>query len=412
MDLSASRPRSACLGVLLTALFLALVAAAPASAETAPRVPAQGVYDWCSPAESSDHCASRLRLIAEAGFEVVQNMSGLDGKLSDVRAFADAAEANGVSVIWSLQHGAEPTNFLGSEVTAGCGCTTGEEALTYLIGALRSYPSTWGYYVADEPTPADHDKVVDYAARLKALDPQHPRLVMGCGCRGGDVSFLADVDAALAMTVYPVFDQPPDQPVVADQVAGAAANLRGVADGSGQETVIALQAWRWGDSYWDSGGSWDTTAATRFPTRREIEMQRNAAITHARPKLILWFVLTQVIGWEPGQRPSYWAQPPDPTERWASLVGGAFAPAPAQKAPVARFKVRKRGDRGGRRVIVDARRSYDPDGRIVRYRWYARGGRPFCGRQRCKLTLRDRHQRIKLVVTDDAGARATRVRSI
>src|SRR5215208_5069476 len=174
-DLSASRPRSARLRVLLIALFLALVVAAPASAaETAPRMPAQGVYDWCSPAESSDHCASRLRLIAEAGFEVVQNMSGLDGKLSDVRAFADAAEANGVSVIWSLQHGAEPTNFLGSEVTAGCGCTTAEEALAYLIGALRSYPSTWGYYVADEPTPVDHDKVVDHAAWLKALDPQHP----------------------------------------------------------------------------------------------------------------------------------------------------------------------------------------------------------------------------------------------
>jgi hypothetical protein len=414
------RVAPSCLIALLAALICVVAAISPASAAAAPQLPAQGVYDWCNPSKSPDHCESRLHRLAGAGFEVVQNMSALaGGDLSDIRAFADAAQRNGIRVIWSLNSGAGPGSLLGSlpAVAAACGCTTEQQMLTYMVGVLRSYPSTWGYYIADEPKPEDHDRIAAFAERVKRLDSGHQRLIMGCGlCWGGEksVSFLADIDAALGTDAYPVHEQGPDDPVVARRVADDAAGLQRVADRTGRKTVMALQAWRWGDSHYDSQAT-GIGAGSRFPTRREIQMQRDAAISHGRPELILWFVLNQVIGWEPGQRPWWWAQPPDPAQRWANLVGGAFAPVPgrANRPPVARFTLRRSRVRR-KRILVDGRRSYDPDGRIVRYRWYVRRRgrtRRVCSRPRCALTVRrSGRQRVKLVVTDSSGARSSGTR--
>jgi hypothetical protein len=332
--------------------------------------------------------------------------------------------------------------------------------LAYVIGLVKNHPATWGYYIADEPSPDHRDQVAAYAEQVGALDPNHPRLIMGCGlCWGGEksVDFLADIDATLGTDAYPVHAQAPDQPIVYQRVADDAAGLQRVADRNGQRTVMALQAWRWGDSYWDSQST-GIGADSRFPTQREIEMQRNAAITNARLDLILWFTLNQVIGWEPGQRPWWWADPADSAERWANLVGGAFAPLPSEEAeptrddvgsddaqqkgpeglrdgaapprddaerrrvnqrPLARFAFRvRRPHRKSRamRIIVNANRSRDRDGRIVRYRWYTLGNqtpRLVCRKRRCSMRLpRTRRQRIRLVVTDDAGARASRMRSV
>jgi len=397
-------------------LCLAVAAAAPAGAHAAPTLPAQGVYDVCEPASSPDHCESRLRRIGDAGFSVVQNMRALGGDLSDVLAYADAAQRHGIRVIWSLNSAPRGAGLRDLMPSLGerCGCHDEDGMLAYLVGVLRSHPATWGYYVADEPKPADHDGVAAFAARLKALDPYHERLIMGCGlCWGGEksVDFLGDIDATLGTDAYPVHEQAPDQPVVAKRVGDDAAGLQRVADRAGRKTVVALQAWRWGDSHYDSEAT-GIGAASRFPTRNEIEMQRNAAITNGRPELILWFTLNQVIGWEPGQRPWWWAEPADAGQRWANLVGGAFAPLP-NKRPVASFGLRARAGRRAVRVLLDARRSYDPDGRIVRYRWYRSGGRRVCARRRCSVRLsRKRRQRVRLVVTDSDGARASRLRRV
>ena len=72
----------------------------------------------------------------------------------------------------------------------------------------------------------------------------------------------------------------------------------------------------------------------------------------------------------------YVAEPTDPAQHWSNLVGGAFAPQPNER-PVSRFSLRvaHRPARVGSRVVVDGRRSYDPDGRIVRYRWTLNGHR-------------------------------------
>jgi len=357
-----------------------------------------------------------LRRISDAGFRVVQNMHALGGDLSDVLAFANAAHAHGIKVIWSLNSAAHRTSLrdLMPNLPSRCRCDDEDAMLAYLIGVLRMQPATWGYYIADEPTPADHDSVAAFAARVKALDPYQERLIMGCGlCWGGEksVDFLSDIDATLGTDAYPVHEQAPDQPAVARRVAYDAAGLQKIADRAGRNAVIALQAWRWGDSHYDSEAT-GIGQASRFPTRREIEMQRNAAITHGRPELILWFTLNQVIGWEPGQRPWWWAEPADAAQRWANLVGGAFAPLP-NDPPTARFTLHTRRGRHALRVRLNGSRSRDPDGRIVRFRWYGRRGRQVCRRARCLLRLRrsGRH-RVKLVVADSQGAKAARVRWI
>ena len=398
-----ARPRAPWARTLSVLVCLLAAAVLPARAEAAPKLPTQGMYDTCHPTTSPDRCASRLSRLSNAGFKVVMKMGApSEADLPFVIQYADVAHRLGMKVMWQLRDGASDTT------------------LAKLVSPLRAHPATWGYYIFDEPTPEQGPRVAAFAARVKALDPAHPRLVMGCGgCRGGEasVSFLAGIDIALGTDIYPVAEQAPDQPVVARRVRAAAAGLRKVA--GARQTVMALQSWRWGDSHYDSQHS-GIGPASRFPTRREIEDQRNAAIEGGNPDLILWFTLNQTIGWEPGQRPWWWAEPSDPGVRWSNLVRGAFAPLPTEggaknKRPVARFTVRTRGaKRRVLRVIMNGKRSYDPDGRIARYRWYASGRRKsVCARQRCWMTLRGgRARKLKLVVTDRHGARSSKVRWI
>jgi hypothetical protein len=321
--------------------------------------------------------------------------------LPSALAYAKAAQTNGMKVMWSVRPGISDVDLLA------------------VIAALRVNPSTWGYYIADEPGPTERDKLAAFAARVKALDPGHPRLIMGCGvCYGGEgsVSFLSGIDTALGTDMYPVTTQAPDQPVVGRRVRAAAEGLRRVADREGRQTVMALQAWRWGDSHYDSQGS-GIGPGSRFPTRREIEDQRNAAIEGGHPDIILWFLANQAMGWEPGQHPWWWAKPNDLPQRWANLIGGAFAPLPSEavnKRPVARFTLRARPAKRVVRVAANGKQSYDPDGRIVRYRWYTTGRKkPVCVKRKCTLRMRGgRRKALKLVVSDRLGAKGSRVRLI
>jgi hypothetical protein len=403
-----ARPHARRARTLPVLIFLLVAAALPARAEAAPSLPPQGMYDTCNPTTSRDRCASRLRLLSSAGFRVVQKMGAPTvTDLPFAIEYADVAHRLGLKVMWQLRDGAT------------------DEQLGNLVSALRIHPATWGYYIFDEPSAAQRDRVAAFAARVKAFDPAHPRLVMGCGvCYGGEAStnFLSGIDVALGTDIYPVAEQAPDQPVVARRVREAAAGLRKVADQERQPAVMALQSWRWGDSHYDSQSS-GIGPASRFPTRREIEDQRNAAIEGGHPDLILWFTLNQTIGWEPGQRPWYWAEPSDPTTRWSNLVKGAFAPLPEpegdaqgkkNKRPVARFTLRARPGKRVVRVAANGRQSYDPDGRIVRYRWYTTGRKkPVCAKRSCKLRLRKGGRRaLKLVVFDRDGARGSRVRLV
>jgi hypothetical protein len=357
-----------------------------------------------------------VKLVGQAGFRAVVNGSLFDGTTAQqILAYADAAGAAGVQVVWPLNAigfaASDPnaSDLLTSDsaLASTCGCTTNQGLLAYVIALATSRSNTWGYYLADEPMPADHDRLQAFVQRVQALDSTHPRLVMGCGiCRGGDptganISFLSDLNIALGTDAYPVRGATPDPRLAYAGVAQNSDSLRTAGARTGQGTVVALQAWRWGDSDIDVRLAGLDPALTRFPTAQEIQAQRDAAIDHAHPNLILWFDLYDVIGWEPGQRPSYWAQPPDTAQRWQSLVAGAFA-APAVPVPSFTVQVAGRGP-AGVRLVANASSTSDPEATIVGYRWTL-NGRPLpgCGGASCSFTAR-RHGggRLGLVVLDD-----------
>jgi hypothetical protein len=431
---------------LITACALAGPPAAAVASDTPP-IPAQGLYEWCDPAQSADGCAGRLQRIGQAGFRVVTNgWTFVDPSEQRIRAYGQAAAAAGVSVLWSF-HGSgfqesNPggNNLLGRypALASRCGCSTNQALLAYVVGIMRGLPNTWGYYLADEPSRDTHDSLVGWVSRIKALDPNRPRVIVGCGiCSGGpvaNVAWMADLDIALGTDAYPVFGGSSNPGHAYSSVKNDVEVLDNVATDAGRKQVVALQSWRWGDSAIDSKAMGVDPASTRYPTRDEIEAQRNAVIENSHPDLILWFTLTQVIGWEPGQGSSNWLNPPDTAQRWGNLVGGAFAPAPTRtasaasgsatasaassslrqnRAPLARFTLRT-GSRSrlGRRFVADAGRSRDPDGRIRRYSWKLNGKRLPGGSRRRAFRIRRRGvQRLTLTITDNGGAKAARHRS-
>jgi YD repeat-containing protein len=408
-----ARVLCAALGAALTVAVFPWGLGTAAAAATA-TLPPQGVYDSCEPSTSRDGCVSRLERLGRAGFRVVYNGSLLGGtSAAQVLAFAAAAHAAGLKLIWPLYGDLPSSDPHGTDVyeqmpalTATCACVDNQGLLRYVVGLARSRPNTWGYYLADEPRSDAHDRLATAVERVRALDPAHRRLVMGCGiCPGGERNLrpFADLDATLGTDAYPVWSRRPDPRRAFQSVADGAASLHRVAAVAGREEVVTLQAWRWGDSYYDTRGF--DASGTRFPSEDEIRAQRDAAVRHARPSLILWFTLYDVIGWEPGQRPWYWAQPPDPETRWRNLVRGALAPLPNGR-PVARLRLRtSRGTRRWVRVEVDGRRSHDPDGRIVRFAWTVDGRRlERCRRGRCAFRVRRGRHRITLRVRDDRGA--------
>jgi hypothetical protein len=242
--------------------------------------------------------------------------------------------------------------------------------------------------------------------------------------RGGPTSTSPWGDA------YPVLDKPPSAQAAYDWVTQTGKRLQ---DGAaGRQRVMALQAWRYGDSHYDSEGL-AGAANTRFPNSEEITAQRDAAIDAANPSLILWFTLWDVIGWDGNQRPWYWDNPSDPDQRWTNLVQGAFAPhgtysstapsstdaraaapvAPSSK-PLPRYTVRVAHPpaRVGKRVLLKAKASPDTSGPGLRYAWTL-DGRPLkgCGGRRCAFRARrSGAHRIALVVADGARRAAAHKR--
>jgi YD repeat-containing protein len=429
----------------LSALAAAVLASATASTAAAdpPPIPTQGMYEWCNPAQSADGCASRLQRIGQAGFRVVLNgwLFPYNPSEATLRTYAQNAAAAGVHVMWPLGgtgfESADPsgTNLLStySRLASNCHCSDNQGLLAYLVGILRSLPNTYGYYLADEPQQAAHDQLAGFVSRIKALDAGHPRVIVGCGiCAGGpdaNVAWMADLDIMLGSDAYPVIGGAPNPAASYSYVQQNVASLDRAARAYGRQEVVVLQSWRWGDSASDSQSIGVDPASTRYPTRDEIEAQRDAAIENGHPDLILWFTLTQVIGWEPGQSSSNWWNPTDTQQRWANLIGGAFAPPPTHPAtaaatsaapatptapavnhtPVARLAIRRGShSRSVARFTADGRSSRDPDGRIVRYVWTLNGRRLAGDRagRRAFRVRRGRVQRITLTVIDNRGARA------
>jgi hypothetical protein len=399
------------------ACVIAATAAIPAAAHAA--LPPQGVYEACYPSDAPAGCAARLQRLGDAGFGLVLNYWMLRGSSSaDVVRYVNAAHVSGVQVIWSLNDwwtqdpNGSSTLSAYPKLAADCGCTTNGGLADYIVRLAKDQPGTWGYYLSDEPDATRHDLLAAFNARVKAIDPGHPRLVVACGvCAGGDptgsrAAPFTDLDSVLATDIYPVVNQGPDPAFARNQVSAGMKGLQAVTDAAGRDSAVVLQSFSWGSSSWDSAICGSSPANCRFPTADELAAQRDAALTSGRPRMILWYALFDVLGPLPDQRPSDWTPVPDPERRWHDLVAAAFAPEPQAAAPPVvtpppagdklapvklRYDIRGRrkigrldltGQFGGSSARLDLRstRLRLKSGRRYLVRSCIRGG----GRQRCR----------------------------
>jgi hypothetical protein len=318
------------LGVLL--MSLSLLSAVPASASA--QLPPQGAYDACYPGDLPAQCAARVQQMAAAGFRLVLNYWMLSSSTShQVVDYVTTAQASGVQTIWPMndfwQSDPNGSDLVTSYplLALGCKCNTNAGLVAYVVTLAKSQPGTWGYYVADEPPLANASQLASFVARIKAIDPVHPVLIVA-GPNSSTPGYLptyAKTTDVLAQDSYPVTSEPVNDPSAATAVAAATQQVQQASNSAGIKSAMVLQAWNWNDSLADQPYG---SVVTHFPTATEMTMMRNAALQNGHPSIILWWGLFDVWGYLPVEQPSYFLVPPDPAVRWSSLTQAAFAPEP------------------------------------------------------------------------------------
>lgn len=336
----ARRARVALLVMLCAVATLAQLVVAPSASATS--LPPQGLYEACYPGQASSVCAARLQQMGSAGFKVVLNYWMLyQSNAQQVLNYVQAAQNDGLQVIWPLNDlWSQPpngNNMLSSMsgLAATCGCSTNQGLTNYIVSLAKSQPSTWGYYIADEPNTSQVSQLQAFNQTVKSDDPNHPTLLIifasGQATQSETQPFNS-INTTLGADEYPVTTGSPDPNWAYSFVAAGTQGDQAAAAAGGLKSAIALQAFNFGevDIPQACGGN---LANCRFPTEQEMWMQRNAAVLNGNPQVILWFGLFDVIGYPPGEQNPDFIPPPDPTQRWNDLVQAAFDPNVAAPPP-------------------------------------------------------------------------------
>ncbi len=333
---------------LTVALIAGLTLAPGAVAAPTPGLPPQGLYDQCSPAAALTDCVAHLDRFQAAGFTLVLNYTAWDATPDQLAAYADAAAARGISVIWPLNH---PVWRQNGDVTKvypklarACGCTQAADLLAYVMGLVGRHAGTWGWYVGDEVVAAEAPLVTALTARVKALNPAARTLYVAyehTGSQGANLEPFAGAADVVGTDSYPYgtgVEEVPQVQYVADLTAQITRTAR-------RSSAMVLQAFDWGrhqDEYPGAHG---------FPDRAFMTAARNAALS-ASPSLLLWYSYAEILA----------SGAPD--AHWSDLVAAAQSPLPATggigKALVVRGKGRATGasrSRSRARVQVRAKAS-------------------------------------------------------
>jgi hypothetical protein len=301
--------------VLLAAVLTACLAtAAPAAAAD---LPPQGLYDQCSPAQSGDACASRLGQMGQAGFKLVLNYTSWDATPQQLTAFADAAAASGMQVIWPLNNAVWRTNGditgVYPKLAAASGATHADELLAYVAGLLKGHPATWGWYIGDELPATELPAVIGLNLRIKALDPGHPTLYVAyehSGIGGANLAPFGTAADTVGSAIYPVgtgADPLEQMRVVTDLVKRLV---------PARARAMVLQAFDWAQH------PNEVSLPGGYPDAAFMRAARDTALA-ADPSMLLWYSFADI------------QKSDDPARHWNDLVGAAFAPpAPAASDPV------------------------------------------------------------------------------
>lgn len=286
------------------ALCLLALLAAPCTAGAAggsPALPPQGIYEGCAPAAEPRDCVARLAEIRSAGFRYVLNYSAWYGSPGEIRAYADAAAALGLQLIWPLNHPAwRGSGSLDATYTglSEADDPSNPELIAQAIGTVEAHPATWGFYVGDEVPPAEADRVAWLSATVRRLAPEMPQLYVARPNAPLLEPFLPFVDVA-GFDTYPVGSADPR----VWRVAGLA---RSLAAASGTPTALVLQTFSW--------SQYQPALPAAYPSKRRLQIMRDAAIRHGSPTMILWYSYQDILRSDAPQR------------RWSNLRHAAFSP--------------------------------------------------------------------------------------
>jgi hypothetical protein len=255
-----------------------------------------------------DACVERLATIRAAGFRYVLNYSAWYGSAAQVLAYADAASALGLKLIWPLNHpswrgmgslSTTYTTFEGVVPPSSSGEVSNAEFIAGAIGLVAHHPATWGFYVGDELPRAEVGRVAALSAAVRALAPRKPLLYVARpgAARLRPFARIADVAGA---DVYPLGSGDPP-------VAQVARTTEAIAAEAKTGTAMVLQAFSW--SRYRRHPS-----HAPYPGFQALLAMRNAAIEHADPAMILWYSYQDILHSD------------DPPRRWRDLTHAAFSP--------------------------------------------------------------------------------------
>ncbi len=345
-----------------------------ASLASAASMPAEGVFENCPLDTAMSTCVARLAVMSKGGVNVVVIPAG-SGSLSSLATYAAAAHWLGMSVMWETsnpgwwQEPGSSTDMSGSfgAFSAACGCDQNSQVLAYMIHWLGSLPATYGYYAADDSmlAPGDGPGVASYVAQIKQQDPVHTVLI---GSSGESMTNTYERSADMVgAEIYPVANYSL-LPVKAnqgiwDQVAQTAGDTQRAANQNSKQSAFILQAFSWGDNLDDGQAIGactpnDTTASCYqkllYPSGAEQLQLRNEVLTHAHPKLILWWSFQGTYGQAGNDTYSIYPTGTTAATRWAGLSTAIQAPPPASKTKASKTELTRKHLRVTRNAVTAA----------------------------------------------------------
>jgi hypothetical protein len=253
-------------------------------------VPTDGfaIYESCG---TSRACFGRIDTIAAAGFKEVIDYALWAGNpsMQDLLSYADHATRVGIKIIWNFKDYwqiSTPYAQTYPAMAASCGCSTNTDFLTYVVTILGSHPSTWGYYIADEPSAASHQAVQVVSDLIHHADPAHPRLFVGLAWSVPAVNSLlslyADSAEVLATDYYPI-----GKGLNINNTGALAGAVQQVAASHDRSAAIVLQAHSW--NHYPPGSYAPPCIAAPYPTRDDMRAQLHQTLSNSTPRLILWY---------------------------------------------------------------------------------------------------------------------------
>ena len=331
------RQAALALGLSIACLLAPVVLPHHAYSDGGTALPPQGLYDDCAPSSSAamlTNCENRLADMSNGGFSVVLNYSALYASPANLAAYAQFAADHNIKIIWPFHkegwRNRSGTDRLSdySDLAATCGCTNNAGLLAYVIGLVKNLPATWGYYLADEPQPGQHDAVKAFYQQVKALDATHPTMIMAvedCGTNGAAIRPFADATDVLAADYYPVSRT--DSCTVGSW-ANIAKGVQTIADSNGKAgTIMVPQAMSYAEYPDETWVCSPFPGCASYPTEAQLQQERDLILGNAHPLVILWYSYF-INGTSAPISGQHWAD-----VKAAAFAGGTPAPAPPATTP-------------------------------------------------------------------------------